>query len=135
VAVGPRPLGEGEAAAVTEQEFRQAMSGTQEIDANVFTAAQQVARGFFLLGGNVNGRERTGAIEHGQLGGIAAVGFDAIPGAPGNQRGGDDITGDLVGGQRPMQLEATRAGFVAALDDAAAPQTLDEAKQRRRVGA
>jgi hypothetical protein len=83
----PRLFREREAAAVTEQEFRQAMAGTQEIDANVFAAAEQIARGLLLFGRNVDRSERVRAVEDRQLGRIATIGFDAIPGAPGNQRG------------------------------------------------
>jgi len=45
----------------------------EQVDANVFAAAQQIAGGFFLLGRNVNRRERSGAIEDGELPGIALV--------------------------------------------------------------
>src|SRR4029453_19617860 len=111
------------------------MAGTQEVDAKVFAAAEQIARGLLLFGRNVDRGERVRAVEDRQLGRIATIGFDAIPGAPGNQRGRDDVTRDVVGGERTLQLEATRTGFVAALDGAGAPKTLDEAKKRRDVRA
>ena len=82
--------------------------------------------------GNVNGGERAGAIEDGELAGIAAVGFDAIAGATGNQATGAMTShGMLVRGQGSLQLEATRPGFVAALDRTRASQALDEAEDRR----
>ena len=78
------------------------MAAAQEVGADIFTTAQQIAGGFFLLGGNVNGRECAGAIEHRELAGIAAVGFDAITGAARNQRGRDDIACNAAGRQRAL---------------------------------
>ena len=109
------------------------MPRAQQIGADVFATAQEIARGFFLLGRNVNRGEGAGAIEDGELAGIAAIGFDAIAGPTGNQRGRDDVARDAVRGQRALQLEATRAGFVAALHRALAAQALDEAQDRRDV--
>ena len=94
MAFGPGLLGGGETAAVAEEKFGETMPGAQEIGADVFATAQEIARGFFLLGGNVNRGERAGAIEHGELAGIAAVGFDAIAGPSRNQGWRDDVTGN-----------------------------------------
>ena len=55
------------------------MPRAQEIGANVFATAEQIPRGLFCSRGNVNGGERAGAIQHGELAGIAAIGFDAMP--------------------------------------------------------
>ena len=131
MAFRPRLLGRGEAAAVAEQEFREAVPRAEEIGADVFATPQQIAGGFFLLGGNVNGRERAGAIQDGELAGIAAIGFDAIAGPPGNERGRDDVTRDAVRGERALELEATRAGFVAALHG---PWRRRRSTKRRIVG-
>ena len=119
MAFGPRLLGRGEATAVAEEEFRESVTRAEEIGADVFATAQEIARGLFLLGGNVNGGERAGAIEHGELAGIAAIGFDAIARPPRNERRGDDVARNAVRRQRALQFEATRAGFVAALDGTA----------------
>jgi hypothetical protein len=80
----PRLLGRGEAPTVAEEKFREAMASPQEIGANVLATAEEIARGFFLLAGNVNGRERAGTIEDGELPGVAPIGFDAIAGSAWN---------------------------------------------------
>ena len=78
VPLRPRLLRGREAAAVPEQEFRQPMTGPQQIRADVFATAQQVAGRFFLLGRDVDRRQRPGAIQDGQLARIASVGLDPI---------------------------------------------------------
>jgi len=87
VALGPGLLGRGEATPVAEEEFREAMPGTQHVGADIFAAPQQIAGGFFLLGRNVNGGERAGATEHGELTRIAAVGFERSPARRGIKAG------------------------------------------------
>lgn len=72
----------------------QPVAGAQEIHANVLPTAQEIAGGLFLLGGNVNGGERAGAIEHGELTGIAPIGFNAIADVSRDERGRDDGTGE-----------------------------------------
>ena len=67
------------------------MSGAQQIGANVFAAAQQIAGGFFLLGRNVNGGQRAGAIQDRELAGVAPIRLDAIARPAGNQRRRDDV--------------------------------------------
>jgi hypothetical protein len=69
---------------MAEQEFGEPMTGPEEIDTDVFPAAQQIASSFFLLGGDVNGGERPGAIQDGELPGIASIRFDAGAWAPRN---------------------------------------------------
>ena len=54
------------------------MAGAQQIGADVFATAQQIAGGFLLLGRNVDGRQRPGAVQHRELAGVAAVRFDPI---------------------------------------------------------
>ena len=68
--------------AVAEEKLREPVAGAQQIGANVLATPQQIPRGLFLLAGNVNCGQRAGAIEHGELTGIAPVGFDAIASAP-----------------------------------------------------
>ena len=102
VALGPGLLGRREATPVAEEECREPMPGTQQIGADIFAAPQQIAGGFFLLGRNVNGGERAGATEHGELTRIAAVGVDAVPGAAGNQGGRDDVTRNAARRERPL---------------------------------
>jgi hypothetical protein len=135
VPFGPGALGARETPAVTEEEFGEPVTSAEEIDANIFSAPKQVARGFFLLGGNVNRGERAGAKQNGQVVRIAAIGLDAIAGAPRNQGGGDDIAWDRVRGEGALQVEATGTGLVATMDGAMATETFDELQHGPRVGA
>ena len=75
---GPGALGGGKPPTVPEEEFGEPMSGPEEIHANVLAAAEEITRRFFLLRGNVNRREGAGAVQDGELAGIAPVGLDAI---------------------------------------------------------
>src|SRR5437660_8883142 len=109
------------------------MPRTQEVRADVFATAQQIAGGLFLLRRDVNRRERAGAIEDGELPGIAAVGFDAIAGPAGNQGGCDNLTRNVMRGERPLELEATGPGFVTALHLSRPSKALDEAQDDRDV--
>ena len=68
----------GEAAAVAEEKFREAMPRAEEIGADVLTTAQQIAGRFLLLGRDVDGRQRARAIQDRELAGIAAIRLDAI---------------------------------------------------------
>ena len=72
VPLGPRLLRGREPPAMAERIWR-AGAGAQQVRANVFAAAQEIARRFFLLGRNVNGGQRTGAMEHRELAGVAAI--------------------------------------------------------------
>jgi hypothetical protein len=67
------------------------MPGAQQIGANIFTAAQQIARGFFLLAGNVDHDQRPSAVEDGELAGISPIGFDPVASAPRDQGRGDHL--------------------------------------------
>ena len=78
MAFRPGFLGGGEPPAMAEEELRQAVACPQEIGTNVLPTAQEIARGFFLLGRNMDGRQGAGAIEHSELTGVAAIGLDAI---------------------------------------------------------
>ena len=98
----PRLLGRGKAAPVAQEKFRQTVPRAEEIGANVFATAQEIARGFFLLGGDVNRGERAGPIEGGELGRIAAIGFDAVARPARNQGGRDDVTRHAVRGERAL---------------------------------
>ena len=102
MALGPRLLGGGEATAVAEQEFGEAVPGTQEIGADVLTTPQQIARGFFLLGRDVNRGEGASTKEDRELARIATIGFDAVAGPAWNQGGRDDVTRHAVGGERAV---------------------------------
>ena len=75
VRAGPCLFGAGEATAVPQEKLRQPMPRPKQIGANVLAAAQEVPHRFFLVGGNMDARERTRAIQHGQLDGIATIGL------------------------------------------------------------
>jgi hypothetical protein len=110
------------------------MPGAQQIGANVLTTPQQIAGGFFLFAGNVNGRQGAGTEEDRQIPRVSAIRFDAIAGSARNQGGRDDVTGDSVLRQRPLQLEPARPGFVAATRSlGVATDPLDEAENRRTI--
>src|SRR5688572_4478995 len=132
MACGPRLLRPGKATAVTQEKLREPVPRAQQIRANIFATAQQIPRRLFLLAGNVNGGERASAVQHGELAGIASIRLDAIAWAPRDQRRRDDVTGNLVTGQRPLELEAAWTCFVAALNRRG-PQPLHESQNRRTV--
>ena len=133
VTCGPRAFGRGKAAAVAEQDVGQTMPGAQEIGANVFAAAQEIARRLLLLGGNVDGGEGAGAIQDRELAGIAAIGFHPVPRTTRDQRRGDDVARDAVRDQGPLELEPAGAGLVATLHGAAAAYPFDEPQDRWNV--
>jgi hypothetical protein len=122
----PRSLRRREAAPVAEEEFREAMPRAEEIGANVFATSEQIARGFFLLGRDVDGGQRLGAIEHGQLTRIPPIGLDAITGATWNEGRSNDLARNLFGSQGALQVKAARPRFIAAADGALALQAGDE---------
>src|SRR5262249_24901344 len=87
--LGPGLLRRGEAPAVTQEEFGEAVARTQEIGTAVFATSEEIAGRFFLLRRNVDGGERASAIEDGEVPGVTAIRLDAIAGAPRDQRRGD----------------------------------------------
>jgi hypothetical protein len=105
----------------------------EEIGTDVFAAPEQIASGFFLLRRNVDGRQGTGSIEHGELAGIPAIRLDAITGSTRDQRRGDDIARDAAPLEGAAELEPARARFVATADRPLALQPLDEFQDRRMI--
>jgi hypothetical protein len=97
------------------------MARAEQIRANVLATPQEIARRFFLLGWNVDRRERPGAIENGELTGVPAVRLDAVAGASGNQCRRDDVTRDVARLKKSLQLEAAGARLVATPHAPAAP--------------
>jgi hypothetical protein len=129
------PFGRGKAPAVTEQQCRQAMSGTQQIGAEGLAAPEQIPRRFLLVARNVDGGERASAIPHGELAGVPAVGLNAVSRAPRNERRGDDLTAHAVRREGALQFEATRPGFVAAANRADTPAyAIDKAEYGPTIG-
>jgi hypothetical protein len=118
---------------MAQQELGQPVPGAEQVGADVFATPQQVADGFFLLGGNVNRRQGTGAIQDDELDGVAPVGLNAIARAAWNQRGRDDVTLDPIRRQGALQLEAAGPGLVATAHRAVPLELLDEAPDRRHI--
>ncbi len=87
---------------MTEEEFREPVPRAEKIGPNVFATAEEIAGSFFLLGRNVNGRQRAGTIQDSELACVAAVCLDAIAGTSRNQCGRDYLTGNLAGAEGPL---------------------------------
>src|SRR5688572_21040323 len=128
----PGPLRGGRPPPMTEEKLREPMSGAQQIRADIFPAAQEIAGGLFLFGRDVNRGERAGPIEDRELGRVAAVRLDAIAGPPRDERWRDHVTRNGVPGQRTLELEAAGTGFVAALHGRGS-QALYESQNGRTV--
>ena len=90
--------------------MREPVAGPEKIRADVLAAAQEIARGLLLIGGNVNGGEGARAIEDGELPGIAPIGLNPIAGTTRNERRGDDVAGNVAPDEESLQLEAARPG-------------------------
>jgi hypothetical protein len=128
----PRLFRGREAPAMAQQKLGEPMARAEKIRANIFATAEQIARRFFLLAGNVNRDKRTGAVQHGELARIAPIRLDAIAGAPRDQCWRDDLTRNVVLTQRTLELEAAGTSFVAALNGRG-PQSLHESQNGRTV--
>ena len=109
------------------------MPGAQEIRADVFPTPEQIARRFFLRGGNVNRGQCAGSIQHSQVSGIAAICLDAVPWTTRNERGGNHVARNLAGRERPSKLEAAGAGFLATPHRPLAANSLDESQNGRTL--
>jgi hypothetical protein len=109
------------------------MARTQQVRADIFATAEEIARGFLLLARDVDRRERPGPIQDGQVAGVALIGFDAIAWPPRNQRRRDHVARDALLGQGPLQLEPTRARLVAAPHGTVARDPFYESKNRLRL--
>jgi hypothetical protein len=88
--------------------------------------SKEVTRRLFLLGGNMNGRERAGAVKHRELARVPAVGLDAIARTSRDERRGNHVARDLPTLEGAAKLKAPRARFVATADRSLAAQPLDE---------
>jgi hypothetical protein len=133
VALGPRLLRGGKPAAMAEEELREAMPRAEQISADVFTTSEEVPGGFFLLGRNVNRRERARSIQHREVRGIPAVGFDAIARTSRDECGRDDVAGDRAGLECSSKLEPARPRFVTTGHQSLPAQPVDEAQNGRAV--
>ncbi len=74
--------------------------------------ANQVANGFVLLIGHVDGRELASAVKTGKLIGIPPIGLHAIRSFFGNERRTDQIAVNGFAAQMAAQDEAARPGFI-----------------------
>jgi hypothetical protein len=107
------PMGLARLAKVLAQEegVEAILRGFEGTDA-ILTSATQVAKGFVIELGDVDGGEVARTHQPGSLAGIAAVGFDPVPRLCRNQRGGDHPTVMPHLGPRAVQPLAARPGFV-----------------------
>jgi hypothetical protein len=107
------PMGLARLANVLAQEkgFEALLRGF-EVTETIFTGATQIAHGFVIDLGDVDGGEVARTPQPGQLAGIAAVGLDPVPGLFRNQCGGDHPTVMPRLGQIAIQPIAARPGFV-----------------------
>lgn len=96
-----------------EQELGETVFGAEQVRADVFAAAQQIANGFFLLGRNVNRCQCAGAKQHGELRGIASIRLDPVAHAAWDQGRRDHVARDPGGVQRPLQIKPARTRLVA----------------------
>jgi hypothetical protein len=97
-----------EAAAVAEQKCGEPVTRAQQIDANVFAAAEQVTGGFLLVCRNVNRGQGLSSIEQREMARISAVRLDPIPRAGGNQGRGDDVARNASPAEGALELTAAR---------------------------
>src|ERR1700750_172259 len=81
----------GVAKAQAQQETFQAIAGPALVMDRGGASANQVANGFVLLIGHMNGRQFASAIEPGQLIGISPIGLHTIRGFLGNERWTDQV--------------------------------------------
>jgi hypothetical protein len=109
------------------------MASAQQIGTDVLATAEQIARGFLLVGGNVNGGECAGAIEDGQMAGVATIGFDAVSGPSRNERRGNDVARHLPRDEKSLQLKAARPRLIAAPHRLVGRQTRDEPPNGREI--
>jgi hypothetical protein len=94
-----------------QKSFQPKFRRLQVLD-GIFPRAAQVADGFIFYFGHRDGSEVPRAHEPGQLHGITAVGFPAISGLGGNQRGRHDPTVVAFFVERAIEPGATGAGFI-----------------------
>ena len=97
---------------VPEQKRFEPKLGGLEITDGIFTSPAEVADGFIFDLGDIDRGEVTRAHQAGQLDGVTTVGFDAVAGLLGDQRGGDDPA--VVAFLRQIAVEpvATGSGFI-----------------------
>lgn len=81
--------------------------------ADLGAGANQIADGFIGGIGDIDGGEFAGAVEAGELIGIAAVGLDAVAGLAGNLGGGDENATITVPVQAAGEGKPMRSGFVS----------------------
>jgi hypothetical protein len=88
------------------------MAGAQQIRVHRFSTPQEIANRFLLLARNVNWGEGAGAIQDSELPRITPIGLDAIARTTRNQGRRDHLAGHVVRSEKPLQREATGAGFI-----------------------
>ena len=112
--VGPAPVPAGEiGAAVAGQELKHPMAPAEDIAPEVVAAADEIAQGFFAFVQDMDGGEFAGAKQAHQLGGIASVGLDPLPGPARSQRRRDHGAGDAQRRDLTVEIVARDPGFIA----------------------
>ena len=111
---------------MAEDKGAEPLSRSQEIPSDVFAGTDEVPCGFFSIRGDVDGGQRAGAIQHGQLRGVAPVRFDPVAGASWDESWGNDLTRDPARRKKPVELESARPGLVTAVDGPLLPDLVDE---------
>jgi hypothetical protein len=72
---------------MSEQEMGEPVACPQQICAHLLATAEEIADGFFVFRGDVNGRRRAGAIEDGELGASRRSVLTRSPGRRGMSAG------------------------------------------------
>jgi hypothetical protein len=96
--------------AEAQEEGLEAELGGLEVLEGILASAGQVADGFILYGGDIDGGEIAGAQKPSELDGVAAVGLDAVSGFFRYERGSDDETGQAPVGKVAIQDVAAFEG-------------------------
>jgi hypothetical protein len=112
--VGLIPVGlSGVVKAEAQEEGLEAELGGLEVLEGILASAGQVADGFILHGGDIDGGEIAGAQEPSELDGIAAIGLDAVSGFFRYERGSDDETGQAPVGKVAIEDVAARSSLIS----------------------
>jgi hypothetical protein len=88
------------------------MAPAEDIAPEIVAAADEIAQGLFAFVQDVDGGEFAGAKQAHQLGGIAPVGLDPLPGPARSQRRSDHGAGDAQRRDLTMEIVARDPGFI-----------------------
>jgi hypothetical protein len=100
-------------AAVASQKLQNAMPPAEHIAPDIVAAADEITHSFFALVGNADGGEFAGTEQTRELGRVAAIGLDPLPGPSWRERWRDHRTGDTERSDPTVEIIAGDPGFVA----------------------